>query len=308
MNLHTKALSVACLVALGSLLAVSTSAQKLQLPTQAHPPKAVVGDATDGSRSQGKPKSDAVNPNATQTCTYKFTSGSGATYLQFCVSVNGNIVEFNSPQGIEQLNQGGADEGYGICDTSTTVGYYDYAYADSGNWNPPTTVTHTATEVKIERTTSDGAWTLTQTIMPVPGTNPYAKITMALKNNSGVTKDAYLLRYGNADPDNARSTGNYFQDYDGTLDSAWGNTPYSSTNGSNPYGLMLQNVGNPGPTSVPYGREGFAITGLDGPAPCNYAANFASPITEAEGSIVYFYNFQLKKDETVTVTERYQSF
>jgi hypothetical protein len=307
-KLNTRTLSLACLAAFALLFAVSTPAQKFQLPSQAHPPKAVVGDATDGSRSQGKPKSDAVNPNATQTCTYTFTSGSGATYLQFCVTVNGNIVEFNSPQGVEQLNQGGALEGYGICDVSTSIGYYDYAYADSGNWNPPTTVTHTATEVKIERTTSDGAWTLTQTIMSVPGTNPYAKITMALKNNSGVTKGAYLLRYGNADPDAAFSTGNYYQDYDGTLDSAWGNTPYSSLNGSNPYGLMIQNVGNPTPTTVPYSRQGFAITGLVGPDPCNSGANFASPITEADGSIVYYYQVDLKKEQTVTVTDRYMSF
>jgi hypothetical protein len=307
-NLHTKALSVACLVALGSLLAVSTSAQKFQLPTQAHQPKAVVGDATDGSRSQGKPKSDGVNPNATQTCTYKFTSGSGATYLQFCVTVNGNIVEFNSPQGIEQLSQGGALEGYGICDGSTSIGYYDYAYADSGNWGAPTTVSHTSTEVKIERTTSDGAWTLTQTISPVAGTNPYAKIAMELKNNSAATKLAFLLRYGNANPEAAGSTGNYYENYDGSIDSAWGNTDYNSTNGSTAYGLMLQNVGNPAPTSVPYGRQGFAITGVDGPAPCNSTANIASPITEAEGSIVYFYQVQLNKDQTVTVTDRYQSF
>jgi hypothetical protein len=307
-KLNTRTHSLACLAAFGLLFAVSTSAQTLQLPSQGHQPKAVVGDATDGSRSQRKPKSDAVNPNATQTCTYTFTSGSGATYLQFCVTVNGNIVEFNSPQGVEQLSQGGALEGYGICDTSTMVGYYDYAYTDSGNWNPPTTVTHTATEVKIERTTSDGAWTLTQTIVPVPGTNPYAKITMALKNNSGVTKLAYLLRYGNADPDAAGSSGNYYENYDGSNDSAWGNSDYSSTNGSTAYGLMLQNVGNLSPTSVPYGRYGFAITGLDGPAPCNSTANMASPITEAEGSIVYFYDFQIKKDETVTVTDRYQSF
>ncbi len=108
------------------------------------------------------------------------------------MTVNGNIAEFQSPSGVEQLSPGGsaAFEGYGICDvTNATTQYWDYAGdADSGNWNAPTTVTHTATMVKIERTTSDGAWTLTQTISIVPGTNPYAKMIMALKNNSAVTK------------------------------------------------------------------------------------------------------------------------
>lgn len=131
---------------------------------------------------------------------------------------------------------------------------------------------------------------------------------MAIKNNSGVTKEVILLRFANAVPDSGGSTVNFFQDYDGTLDSAWGNTPYSSTNGSNPYGLMIQNVGNPTPVSVLLGREGFAITGTAGPDPCNSAANFASPITEANGSTVYWYALNSTKDQTGTISERYQSF
>ena len=310
MKLNTRTLSLACLAAFALLLAVSTSAQKLQLPTQAHPAKAVIGDASATGATQERPKHDAPSPASTETCTYKFTSGSGTTYLQFCVTVNGNIVEFQSPAGIEQLSPQGisAFEGYGVCDTSTSIGYFDYAYTDSGNWGAPTTVSHTTTLVKIERTTSDGAWTLTQTISSVAGTNPYAKVVMAIKNNSAATKEVLLLRFANAVPDMGGSTGNYFQDYDGTLDSAWGNTPYNSTNGSNPYGLMIQNVGNPAPVSVLILREGFAITGTAGPDPCNSGANFASPITEANGSTVYWYALDLTKEQTGTISERYMSF
>jgi hypothetical protein len=252
-------------------------------------------------------RNDTPSPPSTEACTYQFTSGSGTTYLQFCVTVDGNIVEFQSPAGVEQLSPQGISAFEG-CGTGTLMGYYDYAYADSGNWGAPTTVSHTATLVKIERTTSDGAWTLTQTISSVAGTNPYAKVVMAIKNNSGVTKEVILLRYANAIPSSGGSTGHYFQDYDGTADSAWGNTPYNSTNGSNPYGLMIQNVGNPAPVSVPYVRQGFAITGFVGPDPCNSGANFASPITEANGSTVYWYALQLNKEQTGTITERYMSF
>ena len=82
------------------------------------------------------------------------------TYLQFCVNENGSITGFQSPSGVEQLNPQnvGAYEGYGVCDvTNGNAPYYDYAYpyANSGNWNPPTTVTSTKTEVKIERTSDD---------------------------------------------------------------------------------------------------------------------------------------------------------
>jgi len=310
MKLNTRTLSLACLTAFALLFAVSTPAQKIQLPTQAHPPKAVIGDASATGTTQERPEHDAPSPASTQKCTYKFTSGSGTTYLQFCVTVDGNIVEFQSPAGVEHLSpQGSAPfEGYGVCDQSTSIGYFDYAYTDSGNWGAPTTVSHTATSVKIERTTSDGAWTLTQTISSVAGTNPYAKVVMALKNNSGATKDVILLRFANAVPDMGGSTGKFFQDYDGTLDSAWGNTPYHSTNGSDPVGLMIQNVGNPTPVSVPYNRQGFAITGTAGPDPCNSGANLASPITEANGSTVYWYVLVLTKDQTVTISERYMSF
>lgn len=308
MKLNTRTLSLAGL-AVFALFAVSTPAQNqaMQLPTKSHPPKAVEAAA---DKTQERLKHDAASPNATQTCSYTFTTGSGTTYLQFCVTVNGNIVEFNSPQGIEQLNQGGADEGYGICDENTATEYYDYAYGDSGNWGAPVLLVNNATEVKIERTTSDGLWTLTQTVSKVVGTPPYAKVVMTLKNNSAERKDAILLRYANADPDDAAAASNYNENYDGTYNSAWGYIPepanYATPSG--PYGLMLQNVGNPTPVSALLSREGFAITGEAGPNPCNAGANFAGTLVDVEGSIVYWYFVALNKEQTVTVTDRYMSF
>ncbi len=198
MKLNSRKLSLGCLAAFALLFAVSTPAQRLQGPTKNGGARAANPNATGAAKA--KVKSDAVHGDATETCTYTFTSGSGETYLKFCVTVNGNIVEFQAPAGIEQIDQAGSYEGYGICDGSTSIGYYDYAYADSGNWNAPTTVSHTATPVKIARTTSDGAWTLTQTITSMPGPNPYAKIAMALKNNSGETKSASLMRYAKSLP------------------------------------------------------------------------------------------------------------
>src|SRR5271156_1491669 len=234
-------------------------------------------------KSQARPQMDATNPDVTRTCTYKFTSGSGATYLQFCVTVNGSIVEFNSPEGVEQLDQANTpDEGYGLCDQTTGVGYYDYAYVASTNWNAPTKVSSSATMVKIERTTTDGLWTLTQTITSVAGTNPYARVAMELKNNSSDTKTAGLLRYGSPVPDDAGEDDDFDEYFAASIDSAWGFLPDGNPNA---YGLMIQDVGNPTPTSVPYTRYGFVQTVFEGPNPCAPTDNLAElPVSDAAGS------------------------
>jgi hypothetical protein len=305
-KLNSRKLSLGYLAAFALFLAVSTPAQRLQSPTKDHGARAANSDASAAAKA--RPKSDAASPDATETCSYTFTSGSGATYLQFCVTVNGNIVEFTSPAGIEQIAQGPPFEGYGVCDGTTGVGYYDYAYAGSGNWGSPTTVSHTATAVKIERTTSDGLWTLTQTITSTAGDNPYAKIAMALKNNSDESKSASLLRYANVNAGDAATIDNFAENYDGSLDSAWGYTSFDTTAADAPYGLMLQNVGNSAPTTAEYFREGFAITGFDGPTPCSPFTNYVGTIYNEVGSVVYWYGLDFTKNQTVTVTSRYMSF
>jgi len=241
------------------------------------------GDASSAGKTQ-EPKSDAVvSPDETSACAHTFTSGSGATYLQFCVTVNGNIVEFQSPAGVEQIRQGTFGEGYGICDFNRSTSYYDFS--DTGastNWDAPVLLSHTATSVKIARTTSDGVWTLTQTINSVAGTNPYAKVAMALKNNAtpiaGDAEGVYLMRWADSDPDHAGSDG-FAQNLDGTIDSAWGYIPISSSSGNDPYGLMIQSVGNSTPASVSVIRDGFALDTANFPDPCNPLANYASPVT-----------------------------
>ena len=269
-------------------------------PDQPEPAKAPTSDASATAKSQPKTRSNA-SPDATDTCSYTFTSGSGFSYLQFCVTVNGNITEFQSPVNIEQLSPGGSSayEGYGICDiTNSNTAYWDYAgNGDSGNWNPPIKLSQNATSVKIERITSDGAWTLTQIFTSVPGTNPYAKITMELKNNSGEAKQVLLLRYANAVP----YTGSPFQEnYGGTFESAWG---------WDAYGLILQDVGIPAPSSIPWLETAFAINTIPGPAPCDTGANYAPTIINGVGSVVNQVTFKnLNKNQTVTINKKYMQF
>ncbi len=300
--LKRKILSPAILAAFTLLFAASASAQNAQLQSQDHSARAAGREGSAAGKSQAE---NHASPDATQTCSYQFTSGSGQTYLQFCVSVNGNIVQFQSPAGVEQLDQGGAHEGYGICDQTPNTGYYDYAYADSGNWGAPVKLSQTATSVKIERTTSDGLWTLTQTITSSAGPNPYAKIVMELKNNSSVNKIIYLYRYADPVPDAAAMEDNFAENYDGDNNGAWG---YAALTSDTPYGLMLQKLGNPTPAPITlYEADAFAYAGDLGPTnPCFI---HASPtIRDGLGSAMMLYAMTLAKEKSVTVTDRYISF
>lgn len=310
MKLNRTIVVLACLATF-TLFVVPSYAQDglLPRPTRSHQPGTRTADVLAANELAAKQKANAINL-ATETCTHQFTSGSGNTYLQFCVTANGNIVEFQSPVGVEQLSpQGSAPfEGYGICDATANTSYFDYANTDSGNWGAPVLLSQTATSVKIARTTIDGAWTLTQTFTMTPGTNPYAKVTMALKNNSGIQKTAELIRFANAVPDNAGNTNAFVENYDGTSQSAFGWLGEGGTANGGPFGLMLQVVGNPTPSSVPYFREGLAIATLSGPDPCNSAANFTGLITNSGGSLVYWYELAVNQGQTVTVNERYMSY
>lgn len=267
------------------------------------------------SAALAQAQKESINSNsrvrpATATCAYTFTNpGPGNSYLQFCVTANGNIAEFMSPSGYDQLAQGGVGEGYGICDTSTGVAYYDWAYTDSGNWNPSVVLASSSTSVKIARTTSDGLFTLTQTIAKQAGTVPYAKITMALKNNVPSAKTVYLERYADVDPLNAPFADTDFtESFDSTFNSAWG---YTALNYSGPnfagWGMMLSQIG------VPKGASGYFYEGIDqafsgGPAPCSPTASYGAYQASVDGSVEFFWDLGIGGTKTATVNAKYELF
>ncbi len=51
---------------------------------------------------------------ATTACTYNFTTGSGNTYLNYCVTVNGNIASIVTPFAFEMIDDANGG-GYRIC-------------------------------------------------------------------------------------------------------------------------------------------------------------------------------------------------
>lgn len=229
------------------------------------------------------------SPDSTSTCAYTFTTGSGQNYVQSCVTVNGNIVEFQSPSGNESIRAGTFGEGYGICDFNSNVAYYDYAgYGDSGNWLAPTTVSHTATSAKIVRTTSDGIWTLTQTITQIAG-SASVKVAMALKNNTGISRSSELLRWVDADVDS-------------TFNNNWGST-YESAFAWNTYdfGLVMQSV-------APWTYLDFGYVNSGRPDPCNLDSSLvATPTTGDYGMFLLYYFPSVPKNATKTVALTYKT-
>jgi hypothetical protein len=230
-----------------------------------------------------------VTPDATTTCSYTFSAGTANAFIKFCVTKNGNIVQFASPSGIEYIAHAPAGEGYGFCDFNTQVSYYDYAgYGDSGNWQPPVKVSQTASSVKISRKTSDGRFTLVQTISLVPA-NILANVQMTITNNSAATAHIGLLRYADADVQN-----NPNNSFDTTL-----RTVFGYNNGQ--YGLTLRHASG----SALNGGIVQAIPG--GPNPCQPFLHSLSPFS-GDGSLEMQYDFQLSKATTKSVIVQYRSF
>jgi len=178
----------------------------------------------------------AVSPAqaATTACSYNFTVNSTYAYLKYCVTENGNIQAIETPRGHPQLGPSG--EGYGVCQESPAVEYHDYAAEDTGNWNAPVLVSLTASAVKIARTTSDGHWTLTQTITKGSGP-PSIKVVMALKNNRNVAATAYLVRYADV-----VDYGHQVRELGATANMAFG-FDWSDLSPIPRYGLLLENAG-----------------------------------------------------------------
>jgi hypothetical protein len=252
--------------------------------------------ATGFSQVEQKTKvADDVSPDATTACKLTFTSGSSPNYLQFCVTVNGNIVEFKSPQPYEHIREGTVLEGYGICDFGSEVRYFDWAAEASTNWEPAT-ISGSSLPLTIKRTTSDGIYTLTQVISRNTA-DPAVIIAMTLKNNTAAPHDFSLLRYADVDANNA-DAGSFHNWFDFDRESAWGYNP-----GFNLFGMMLYSV----PTAQPH--FSFVQNTANPPDPCSPVDNLPSTTPWfGDGSVGMDWNGTLKAGKSMTVTGEYRRF
>jgi hypothetical protein len=231
-----------------------------------------------GPHAQGDPR----ELSNTQ-CQSTFTSGSGTTYMQFCTSANGNISKIQTPSGWDQLYFGG--EGYGICDVPMAQAYYDWgSYGDSGNWGPATITQPNGPNtfpLTITRTSSDGVFTLKQAFSRNT-TTPAVKVTMTLKNNSGLKRRVYLARFADIDAD-----GNTSNLSGRTEFSAWGTR-------DNGHGLIARNS-----YSVSHVVTGFQD-------PCN-PIDVSTPY-QGDGASYLMWIAEPNPNSAVTVSMEYRQF
>jgi len=237
---------------------------------------------------------------ATSTCAYTFSSGSGVNATKFCVTANGNITQFSNPAGNDHIANSANwnSEGYAICDfaPSSPVAYFDYATNDSGNWLGTSLLSSTAAAVKLQRITSDGLWQITQTITKVnaTATSPGgAKVTMAIKNLSGISRVAYFYRFADIDANNDYTTDDQMVSY----------RQYTAQDAYS-YGLALT------ASTSPYLVEGLLYNTFGvGPDPCNPGTGYVpAGYFHGDGAGVLWYYTTFAKGATKTVTMTYKAF
>jgi hypothetical protein len=215
------------------------------------PPAAMVA-APQSTRDQV-----AKDASSTTACSFPYSSGLDINATAYCLSVNGNIVQFSRPTGFEYINLGNIDEGYGICDVASGKAYYDYAWTDSANWGPTTVTFPSTSSAKFVRSTSDGMFTLTQTLKQVnanaagPGS---LKVTMAIKNRTAIARSIQVIRQANVDAGGTTSN-----NFDQSQDAAFGNLNFF-------YGLSLTNA-----SLALHGALTWSTP--FGPDPCNWGVN-----------------------------------
>ena len=176
-----------------------------------------------------------------------------------CVSENGNLVALTSPAGAEHIRVGNVSEGYVVC-APDDDSYYDVGTSSAG-WEPAILVEAVGpSNVAIERTTTDGRFTLRQDII---GNSRERSITvlMTLTNLLGDATGVQILRHADLDVDNT------FADdvFDKSADATWARQVHALTltavDGDVPHQAQIS--ADPAPrTRAPRGRPAVAIAGL----------------------------------------------
>lgn len=228
----------------------------------------------------------------TAACAATFTSGTGHNLTSFCVTVNGNIVQF-SRGGDEYIRIGAIIEGYGICDRTSLIRYFDWADSDSGNWLAASFST-TSTKAISTRVSSDGIWQVKNTITKKPANamGPgSATVQMQIKNLTGADREIFLFR--DADADFSRGgAADVINDFFQTGDTA------ANVERGFKTGLSLTN----NTFTFPY--LAFARDAVSPPDPCG--TNSAPQPFFGDGSIATFHHITVPKLSTKTVTVTYK--
>ena len=226
------------------------------------------------------------------TCAYSFSSGSGRTLTQYCLTANGNIVQFSNPENIQFFNHETVSEGYGVCDLQAPQPYYDYA-SNAQGWGP-TVVSRTRTKtVRFTRRTLDVQWELVQEITQVdasPTSPGSVKVMMTLKNLSGEDRIVVLVRHANVDANQSNSDDRFYA----TRNFAYGAEPGLS------FGLGLTT------NTFDFNAAGLTQFVPSGPNPCAVTENANFDQFAGDGSIGMVYSMTIPAGASKTVQMTYK--
>ena len=158
-------------------------------------------------------------PPVSTECAHTF----GHEEFAWCVSENGNLVALTSPAGAEHIRVGNVSEGYVVC-APDADSYYDVGTSSAG-WEQAILVEAVGpSNVAIERTTTDGRFTLRQDVI---GNSRERSITvvMTLTNLLGDATGVQILRHADVDVDNT------FADdvFDKSADATWARQVHALT-------------------------------------------------------------------------------
>jgi len=159
------------------------------------------GDAKQSvSGTEKKDAAVAIESSTATTPKASFASGSGQNFMGVKVSDHGNLMSFESPQGIENVFSGA--EGYEVCSNfSNTVHGHDTGPVES-DFGAPTFSQPTAGKfpLTVTRKTTDGKFQLKQVWNKPDPVEKDVTVTMALKNLSSTTiQNVFVSRSGDFD-------------------------------------------------------------------------------------------------------------
>jgi hypothetical protein len=233
---------------------------------------------------------------ASTVCAYQFSSGSGPTLTQYCLTENGNIAQFSNPGNFQFFSNntasGTVSEGYGLCDFQVPDPYYDYA-SNSRGWGPTMVSRHRGNIMQFVRTTQDGLWELTQKLTQVDAspTSPGSlKVEMTLRNLSGEERNVVLVRHANVNANRTATDDRFYA----TRNFAYGAEPGLS------FGLGLTT------NTFDFNAAGLTQSVPTGPNPCAVTENANFDQFVGDGSIEMVYSMTIPAGTSQTVQMTYK--
>ena len=250
---------------------------------------------------QGESASSSTYPTYTSgapsiVCAYQFSSGSGRTFTQYCLTENGNIVQFSNPGNIQFFSNSNVtstvSEGYGLCDFNAPEPYFDYA-SNSRGWGSTVASRLDAKTMEFVRKTQDGQWELTQKLTQVDAspTSPGSlQVFMTLRNLSGEERNVILVRHANVNVNRTNTDDRFYA----TRNFAYGAEPGLS------FGLGLTT------NTFDFNAGGLTQNVPFGPNPCAPTENANFDQFAGDGSIGMVYSMTIPAGTSQTVQMTYK--